>query len=391
MGAPRLQGSGEVSGFADQRRAGGAVEPGAFDEGSRGDFRDAAFVLLELSGEDFDGESADGVVVLADAGFGAAEVFEKHVDEGEIARGCETEGVKGGLDERGFADDDVGFVTLEPLLERCDIDFGGGLLGEPALDGMRIGKEVHGNAFFRGDRFLFAEEAGGPETIDGVVPAAMHDEADAPVAFGDHLLHREADDVALIVGDIVQCGLVGEVVDFDRAELRPVEEQGVAVFAAVGGDDDAVDAAGVEDAAESALGEAGFAHPEVVEIETDLLSLGDGAGVELGVGGGGFPAEAGVPVGDVGDRGGIAPRNDLAAVGDERAQQRVGRVAHFLRETLDALAGGFGKPGVIAQRQRDSGDVHAGLSCNVGESNATSVHRVGRQFVRTQPCAQVYC
>jgi hypothetical protein len=194
----------------------------------------------------------------------------------------------------------------------------------------------------------------------------MHDEADAPIPGRDQMPHREPDDAALVVGDVVQSRLVREVVDFHRTEVRPVELQRDIQFAHVRGDDQPVDAPGLENAVEPRLREPGLAHPKMLELETEILGLGLRAGEELRMGGDLLPAEARVPVGHVRERRRVAPRHRLAAVGDEGLQVRVGLVAHALGEFLDPIASLRGKARMIAQRQGDGGDMHTGFSGDVG-------------------------
>src|SRR5271156_21906 len=45
-----------------------SLEPRALDKGRGGNFGNAAVVVLELAGEEFDGHAPDGLVVLAHAG-----------------------------------------------------------------------------------------------------------------------------------------------------------------------------------------------------------------------------------------------------------------------------------------------------------------------------------
>ena len=179
---------------------------------------------------------------------------------------------------------------------------------------------------------------------------------------------------ALVVGDVVQLRLVREIVDLHRAEVRPVELERVAHLAAVGGDDEAADAAGVEDLAQALLAHALVAHPEVVELVAELVGLRQGAGVEIGVGGHLLPAPARGPVGDVGQRRRVAPLDHAAAVGDQRAEERVGRVTHLFRQRLDAAAGGLGQARVVAQGQGNRGDVHLRLHGDIRQGNAFFAH-----------------
>ncbi len=60
---------------------------------------------------------------------------------------------------------------------------------------------------------------------------------------------------------------MGEVVDFHRAETRPVQLERFAHVGIVRGDDEPGDAPAAQDHAEAFLREVRLAQPEVVELE----------------------------------------------------------------------------------------------------------------------------
>ena len=62
--------------------------------------------------------------------------------------------------------------------------------------------------------------------IHRVIPPAMHGGSDSFVAVIFGPLHGESHDTAMVVVDLMELGLVGELFDFYRAESRPIEVQG---------------------------------------------------------------------------------------------------------------------------------------------------------------------
>src|SRR4051812_35393313 len=100
--------------------------------------------------------------------------------------------------------------------------------------------------------------------IDTVIPAAMHHEADPPVTGRHDLLHCEPDDFALIVGDVVQLGLMRQVINLDRAETRPIEVKRYIYFPHVRRDDEAVDSSGRKNGTEPIMRETRLPHPKVI-------------------------------------------------------------------------------------------------------------------------------
>ncbi len=168
---------------------------------------------------------------------------------------------------------------------------------------------------------------------------------------------------------------MGVVVDFDGAEARPVELQRVAEREAVGCDDEAGDAPVPEDRAEALVGELGLAEPEVVEGEAQFAGPRFRARVELRVGGDFFPAPPGFPIGDIRDGGRIASGFVLRTIGDERPHHGVGHVSQFFGQRAYPRFGGFRDSRVVAHRQGNGGDMHAGNAGYVGERGpARSIH-----------------
>src|SRR5690606_19661292 len=154
--------------------------------------------------------------------------------------------------------------------------------------------------------------------------------------------------VEVVRGDAVQVGAEEGVGDGDAAEAGPVEGEQAACGRG-GGDDEAGDAAVVEDAAEAFAGHAGFAEPEVFE----LVAVGEG------VVGGAFeerlvkrvfaPLVAGGGVGDVGEGGDVGAGAFPPAASGEGGEQRVGAVAELCRDFLDTQPRVVGDLGVHAE------------------------------------------
>ena len=122
-------------------------------------------------------------------------------------------------------------------------------------------------------------------------------------------------------------------------------------LAAVGGDDEAGDPAGLQDFAHPSVSESGFTHPKMFEREAQLLRLCFGSGKKFRVRRDPFPAQSGAPIGEVSQRGGVPTGHDLTAISHQRLQHWVGLITQFFGDLLDASAGGFGQSQVVAQRQ----------------------------------------
>ena len=169
-------------------------------------------------------------------------------------------------------------------------------------------------------------------------------------------------------------GFAREEIDFDGAEVRPVELGGGFVAGPLRGEDDAGDTAGVEHLAEALLAQAGRAHPEMLKLVTELGGAGVGAGEELRVRGGIFPVPFAAGVGDVGQRGHREPPPARGAILHQRPQMGIGAVTHFLREGLQMLAGRERQARVVAQREGNGGDMDAGLAGDIGLGDS-AIHR----------------
>ena len=92
-------------------------------------------------------------------------------------------------------------------------------------------------------RCCSTRKSGAPGLVHEVVEPGGNDETDPTVSGGHHAAHCEADDGALVVGDVVEMRRRRVKVDLDGAQARPVERQRPIDVRKVRGNPDAGDPA----------------------------------------------------------------------------------------------------------------------------------------------------
>ena len=343
--------AGGVAGY------GGSVEPGALDDAGFGVIGEAGFVAVQLADEHIDGGGADEMGVLAHAGPIEEIVVTVEMGEGEGGGDFYVHLLDPCFDLVVEGEDGVGLVLLVPGAEG---GFAGLVEGE-GWDVAAIGEVLVGGPEARG------EAAPGDEVGLGV-----YDEADAAGAVLPEVLDGVEGGGELVVGGEVEGGPCGAHADDDAGEALADEVDLLREAGAIeeGGDDEAADAAGLEDACEARGADAGLVKPEGVEAVTEFCGAvvaafdpgveGGEAGEGLGIRGDVEEAEGGLVLG------GAAGAQLCHECGDGG----VGAVAHFCGELLDAAACLGAEAGVVAKGEGDGGFADA---CALGDF----VHRGG--------------
>jgi len=122
------------------------------------------------------------------------------------------------------------------------------------------------------------------------------------------------------------------------------------------------------------VGEVGFPKPEVLEFVAELSGFGGGTQVEAVVGAGALPAEAAVPMCNVGKRQLLGMRLNQSAISHQGTEGCVGRVAHLHRHGLDAVARLARQAWVVAEGKRHRRGVHTRLAGDIRHGDSALVH-----------------
>lgn len=211
-------------------------------------------------------------------------------------------------------ENDVGFVFLEPRFE----------LG--ASDGLHA-ERGHGGGF--GKVFLEGEEGAFPAEVEAFVVRDLHEEARAAIAASVEFL-EESDHGAVVIGaDAVEWRMVDEVVGVNGGVARPRKRREVGK-AGSGQNDDALDAARVEDCIQSVETDALRTDLEALDLEAEFIGAFGDTGEE------GFVVADGV---------GWAAGFDDFEGGEDAAELLSARAAeqrhHGAGEGIAFVAGGF--------------------------------------------------
>ena len=131
----------------------------------------------------------------------------------------------------------------------------------------------------------------------------------------------------------------------------------------------------MQDPAEPGLSHARLTHPEMIQVEAQLLGFRFSAGKKIRVRRGFFPTPAGGPVGHVREGRRIGARCKFTSIRHQRAEERIRGVAHFRGEFLQSRPRSFWQPRVVAEGHRHSRDMHASFGGNDCKGHAAFVHR----------------
>ncbi len=237
-------------------------------------------------------------------------------------------------------EDDVGLIFFKPGGEILFVD----LVGHEEGDLTAVGVVL-----------LEGEEGALPAVLEALVVVALDEHAGAFVAAGGDLLEGGAEGAVVVGADRVEGGFFDHVVGVDAGVASPVERGEIGGMPD-GHEDEALDAAGLEDLIEAGKGDAGVAAGgEEFDFEAEGGGavggsakdfFEEGAGVEgavrFGEGDGGEDAAEGVAAG-------------AAEFGHDGAGEGVGLVAGGFGGELDALGGGGFYAGGAAQGFGDGG------------------------------------
>jgi hypothetical protein len=307
--------------FAD----GGAIDPAGGDGRERAGLRGAAFVAVEFRDQDLGGAQADvrGLLVEAGAGRGGVEEI-----EGDEAVRFWNEGAARGhpLDRLGLmAEDDVGLIFFKPGGEVCLVDVVGNEQGNLAAVGIVL---------------LKGEEGGLPAVLEALVVMALHKHAGAAVTAGHDLLERGGQRAVVIGADRVERGAFDHVVGVDAGVAVPVEGAKIGVVPD-GHEDEALDAARLEDLIEAVERDAGVAAGgEELDLEAEGGGALGGAAEQFAEKGPGVDGAVGLGECDRGEDAAKRIAAGAAQLGHDGAGERVGLVAGGFGGELDALGGG---------------------------------------------------
>lgn len=300
---------------ASARAQGRAFAEDGGDGGERRLVGNAEFVVEELSDDEFGAtRTEEGTAEIE----GGAFVFAAKGVEADERVGLGDFGAGGFHPTDGFgrvAQHDVGFVFLEPRFE-----FG-------ACDGLHA-ERGDGGGF--GQVFLEGEEGAFPAEVEAFVVSDLHEEPRPAVAAGVEFL-EESDHGAVVIGaDAVEWRMIDEVVGVNGGVARPRQRREVGK-ARRGQDDDALDAARVEDCIQTVETHALGADFETLDLEAELVGAFGDAGEE------GFVVADGV--------GRAAGLDDLEG-GEDAAELLTARATEEghdgAGERVALVAGGFG-------------------------------------------------
>ena len=327
------------------------------DIDGRGEVGQAALGGFELCYDDGYGAFADEIETRVDAGEAVGGIVaETQSGAGDVVGDAEAFVAKEILDTAPVAEDDVDAMTSDPAGEHSAEH------GTAEI----VGKKQRRDAAVDGNGNLFHQIAGGVAVAAGIFVGAADGETDALVAEGGGVAKSEADLAQLVVADDSGVGLGVAGVDLGDGELFPVERD-LGEAGREGAEHDALDPMFAKVVGEAARIVIVFADGERIELVAKQVGLATSAvehGLEVR-----WPCHAGAgpEVFEEGDARGGGANGALLTEAAECVINGILFIADTRGNFADTLAGGFGDARMIAEGERDGGDVIAGFPGDVLE------------------------